>query len=222
MVPLAENRGAVVTQFTMNTIADLGLLKIDFLGLRYLTVISDAEKAVRRKEPAFDITRVSLSDEKTYRLIGSGNTDGVFQLESGGMKSLLARMKPESIEDITAAISLYRPGPMESIPKYLENRKHPEKIRYAVPALASILDMTNGCIIYQEQVMQIFRTPCRIFLRTRRTLSAAPGAKKRSRSWKRNANTFYTAKSARTAVKNVPGHLQTVSRRRRQRLYTTK
>ena len=157
-VPLAENRGAVVTQFTMNTIADLGLLKIDFLGLRYLTVISDAEKAVRRKEPAFDITRVSLSDEKTYRLIGSGNTDGVFQLESGGMKSLLGRMKPESIEDITAAISLYRPGPMESIPKYLENRKHPEKIRYAVPALASILDMTNGCIIYQEQVMQIFRT----------------------------------------------------------------
>lgn len=157
-VPLAENRGAVVTQFTMNTIADLGLLKIDFLGLRYLTVISDAEKAVRRKEPDFDITRVSLSDEKTYRLIGSGNTDGVFQLESGGMKSLLCRMKPESIEDITAAISLYRPGPMESIPKYLENRKHPEKIKYAVPALASILDVTNGCIVYQEQVMQIFRT----------------------------------------------------------------
>ena len=157
-VPLAENRGSVVTQFTMNTIADLGLLKIDFLGLRYLTVISDAEKAVRKKIPDFDITRVSLSDEKTYRLIGSGNTDGVFQLESGGMKSLLCRMKPESIEDITAAISLYRPGPMESIPKYLENRKHPEKINYAVPTLASILDVTNGCIVYQEQVMQIFRT----------------------------------------------------------------
>ena len=157
-VPLAENRGAVVTQFTMNTIADLGLLKIDFLGLRYLTVISDAEKAVRRKEPEFDIARVSLSDAKTYKLIGSGNTDGVFQLESGGMKSLLCRMKPESIEDITAAISLYRPGPMESIPKYLENRKNPEKIKYAVPALADILDVTNGCIVYQEQVMQIFRT----------------------------------------------------------------
>lgn len=89
-VPLAENRGSVVTQFTMNTIADLGLLKIDFLGLRYLTVISDAEKAVRKKIPDFDITRVSLSDEKTYRLIGSGNTDGVFQLESGGMKSRFA------------------------------------------------------------------------------------------------------------------------------------
>lgn len=157
-VPLAENRGAVVTQFTMNTVADLGLLKIDFLGLRYLTVISDAERAVRQAQPDFDITKVSLSDEKTYRLIGSGRTDGVFQLESGGMKSLLMRMKPESVEDITAAISLYRPGPMESIPKYLENRKHPESIQYAVPQLADILEVTNGCIVYQEQVMQIFRT----------------------------------------------------------------
>lgn len=157
-VPLAENRGAVVTQFTMNTIADLGLLKIDFLGLRYLTVISDAEKAVRRRKPDFDITGVGLTDEKTYRLIAAGKTDGVFQLESGGMKSLLSRMKPKSVEDITAAISLYRPGPMESIPTYLDNRKHPEKIRYAVPELADILDVTGGCIVYQEQVMQIFRT----------------------------------------------------------------
>ena len=157
-VPLAENRGCVVTQFTMNTIADLGLLKIDFLGLRYLTVISDAEKAVREREPDFDITRADIADPKTYRMIGSGKTDGVFQLESGGMKSLLVRMKPESIEDITAAISLYRPGPMESIPRYLENRKHPEKITYAIPELESILAVTNGCIVYQEQVMQIFRT----------------------------------------------------------------
>ncbi len=156
-VPLAENRGSVVTQFPMNTVADLGLLKIDFLGLRYLTVISDAEKAVQLSEPDFRIADVDLYDEKTYRMIGLGKTDGVFQLESGGMKSLLCRMKPESVEDITAAISLYRPGPMESIPKYLANRKHPEKISYTVPELEEILAVTNGCIVYQEQVMQIFR-----------------------------------------------------------------
>ena len=157
-VPLAENRGCVVTQFPMNTVADLGLLKIDFLGLRYLTVISDAEKLVKNSLPDFDITSVDLLDKATYRLLSSGKTDGVFQLESGGMKKLLTKLKPQNIEDITAAISLYRPGPMESIPKYLENRKHPEKIKYAVPALEEILSVTNGCIVYQEQVMQIFRT----------------------------------------------------------------
>lgn len=156
-VPLAANRGSVVTQFTMNTIADLGLLKIDFLGLRYLTVISDAEKLVRRKIPDFDITKVDINDAASYRLLSSGKTDGVFQLESGGMKNLLVKLKPENVEDITAAISLYRPGPMDSIPKYLENRKHPEKIKYACEGLEDILSVTNGCIVYQEQVMQIFR-----------------------------------------------------------------
>lgn len=157
-VPLAANRGSVVTQFTMNNVADLGLLKIDFLGLRYLTVISDAEKLVRKRVPDFDITKADISDKKTYRLISSGKTDGVFQLESGGMKNLLIKLKPENIEDITAAISLYRPGPMDSIPKYLKNRKNPEKITYAHPALKEILSVTNGCIVYQEQVMQIFRS----------------------------------------------------------------
>ena len=156
-VPLAANRGSVVTQFTMNTVADLGLLKIDFLGLRYLTVISDAEKLVRRKIPDFDITKVDINDAASYRLLSSGKTDGVFQLESGGMKNLLVKLKPENVEDITAAISLYRPGPMDSIPKYLENRKHPEKIKYACEGLEDILSVTNGCIVYQEQVMQIFR-----------------------------------------------------------------
>ena len=115
-MPLAANRGSVVTQFTMNTVADLGLLKIDFLGLRYLTVISDAEKLVRRKIPDFDITKVDINDAASYRLLSSGKTDGVFQLESGGMKNLLVKLKPENVEDITAAISLYRPGPMDSIP----------------------------------------------------------------------------------------------------------
>ncbi len=156
-VPLAANRGSVVTQFTMNTIADLGLLKIDFLGLRYLTVISDAEKLVKNRIPDFDISKVDINDSAAYRLISSGKTDGVFQLESGGMKNLLIKLKPENLEDITAAISLYRPGPMDSIPKYLENRKHPEKIKYVCDGLEDILSVTNGCIVYQEQVMQIFR-----------------------------------------------------------------
>ena len=156
-VPLAANRESIVTQFTMNTIADLGLLKIDFLGLRYLTVISDAEKLVKKRIPGFDITKVDINDESAYRLISSGRTDGLFQLESGGMKNLLIKLKPQNLEDVTAAISLYRPGPMESIPRYLESRKHPERIKYEHPGLENILSVTNGCIVYQEQVMQIFR-----------------------------------------------------------------
>ena len=156
-VPLAANRGSIVTQFTMNTVADLGLLKIDFLGLRYLTVISDAEKDVQKNHADFDIKKVDISDPLTYKLISSGKTDGVFQLESKGMKSLLTRLKPVNIEDITAAISLYRPGPMDSIPRYLENRKNPDKIEYKASGLEEILSVTNGCIVYQEQVMQIFR-----------------------------------------------------------------
>ena len=157
-VPLAVNHDSVVTQYTMLDVADLGLLKIDFLGLKYLTIIDHAEKDVRKTVPDFDITRVSLSDEKTYALLSEGNTEGVFQLESAGMRNLLRRMQPRTIEDITAAISLYRPGPMDSIPKFLENRRHPEKIRYADERLADILSVTNGCIVYQEQVMQICRT----------------------------------------------------------------
>ena len=156
-VPLAVNRDTVVTQYTMNDVADIGLLKIDLLGIRYLTVISDTQKEVRKTEPGFDIEKVNLGDEKTYKLLSSGKTDGVFQLESAGMKKLLVNMKPENIEDVTAAISLFRPGPMDSIPKYLENRKNPEKIKYDVPELEKILSVTNGCIVYQEQVMQIFR-----------------------------------------------------------------
>jgi DNA polymerase-3 subunit alpha len=156
-VPLAVNRDTVVTQYTMNDVADIGLLKIDLLGIRYLTVISDTEKEIQKTNPDFDMEKADYNDEKTYKLISSGKTDGVFQLESGGMKKLLMNMKPENREDITAAISLYRPGPMDSIPKYLENRKNPEKIKYDVPELEKILSVTNGCIVYQEQVMQIFR-----------------------------------------------------------------
>ena len=156
-VPLSANRDSVVTQYPMNTVADLGLLKIDFLGLRYLTIIDRAEKEVRKTIPDFSVAEAPLDDKKVYALLSSGQTDGIFQLESAGMKNLLVRLCPETIEDITAAISLYRPGPMESIPKYLENRKDPKKIKYEAEALKPILSVTNGCIIYQEQVMQIFR-----------------------------------------------------------------
>lgn len=156
-VPLALNDNAVVTQFTMTTLEELGLLKIDFLGLRYLTVIDNAEKAVKKKHPDFDIEKINLRDKKTFELFSKGLTDGIFQLESGGMKSVLTQLKPDSIEDIIAVISLYRPGPMKSIPTYIENRHNPEKIRYSTPLLKDILDVTYGCIVYQEQVMQIFR-----------------------------------------------------------------
>lgn len=152
-VPLSMNGDCVVTQYTMNDIADLGLLKIDFLGLRYLTVIYDAAR-----DSGINVSDIPLDDKDTYRLLGAGKTNGVFQLESAGMKSLLMRMKPLNIEDITIAISLYRPGPMESIPKFLENRKNPDKITYADKRLENILSVTNGCIVYQEQVMQIFRS----------------------------------------------------------------
>jgi len=151
-VPLSMNGDCIVTQYTMNEIADLGLLKIDFLGLRYLTVIYEAAENAK-----LCVSDIPLDDEKTYKLLAAGDTDGVFQLESGGMRSLLVRMVPKSIEDITIAISLYRPGPMDSIPKFLANRKNASNIKYADPSLEEILDVTNGCIVYQEQVMQVFR-----------------------------------------------------------------
>ena len=156
-VPVAVNDEMTLTQFPMDTIASLGLLKFDFLGLRYLTILSDTEKQIRRSEPSFELRSVPFDDKKTYELISSGRTDGVFQLESGGMRKLLVQMQPACIEDIILAISLYRPGPMESIPKFLEYRQHPEKIQYSCPQLKKILDETSGCILYQEQVMTICR-----------------------------------------------------------------
>ena len=156
-VPLAVNNTVAVTQFDMNTVADLGLLKFDFLALRYLTIISQAEGQIREKDPSFDISAIPVDDRRTFDLITAGKTEGVFQLESGGMRQTLMQMKPERIDDIIAAIALYRPGPMDSIPKYVENSRDRSRIRYATPLLAPILDVTNGCIVYQEQVMQIFQ-----------------------------------------------------------------
>ncbi len=156
-VPLALSGGVPIVQFDMNTVADLGLLKFDFLGLRNLTIIRDAELQVKEKEPDFDIERIPLDDKGTFDMIAAGNTSGVFQLESGGMRQMLMNLKPDCLEDIIAAISLYRPGPMDSIPTYIENKKDRDKIRYITPLLEPILRSTYGCIVYQEQVMEIFR-----------------------------------------------------------------
>ncbi|WP_317320952.1 DNA polymerase III subunit alpha [Subdoligranulum variabile] len=156
-VPLATNDGLPVTQFNMVEIERLGLLKMDFLGLRTLTVIHDTEMAVRRKVPDFRMAEISYDDPETYAMLAKGETEGIFQLESTGMTQVLVSMRPKNLEDIIALISLYRPGPMDSIPTYLRNRREPDKISYKTPQLAHILDVTNGCIVYQEQVMQIFR-----------------------------------------------------------------
>ena len=156
-VPLSVNGDTIVTQFDMDTVAELGLVKFDFLGLRYLTIIADAERMVRASVPDFDIKKIPYDDKKTYALISEGRTDGVFQLESKGMKQVLMRLCPDSIDDVIAASALYRPGPMDSIPQYIERRHGRDKSEYKNPALERILGKTYGCIVYQEQVMEIFR-----------------------------------------------------------------
>ncbi|MBE6576394.1 MAG: DNA polymerase III subunit alpha [Ruminococcaceae bacterium] len=156
-VPLAKSNDTLVTQYDMDTIASLGLIKFDFLALRYLTILSEAENQVRESEPDFALDRLPTDDAKTYALISRGDTGGVFQLESGGMRQMLTSLKPAGLDDILAAIALYRPGPMESIPLYIARRHDPTKIVYSIPQLEPILRDTYGCIVYQEQVMRIFR-----------------------------------------------------------------
>ena len=156
-VPLARNDDTVVTQYTMTTIEELGLLKMDFLGLRNLTVIDDAEKQIRRTEPEFSSKAIPDDDPETFAMLGEGKTGGVFQLESVGITGVCVQMKPQSIEDMTAIVALYRPGPMESIPKFIRSKHHPETISYLTPQLEPILKVTYGCIVYQEQVIEIFR-----------------------------------------------------------------
>lgn len=154
-VPLATSDLSVVTQYTMTVLEELGLLKMDFLGLRNLTIIKNCEKLIQKKDKNFSIKNIDYSDKKTYDMISSGDTFGVFQLESNGMRATLANLKPENLEDIIAVISLYRPGPVESIPKYIECKNDNSKVTYKHPLLKSILEVTYGCIVYQEQVMQI-------------------------------------------------------------------
>ncbi|MEE1052862.1 MAG: DNA polymerase III subunit alpha [Acutalibacteraceae bacterium] len=157
-VPLATNDEAVVTQYTMTALDELGLLKMDFLGLRNLTVIADTEKSVRAFDPDFSVENIPIDDKATFEMMSEGLTDGVFQFESDGMKNVLRKFKPETLEDLIAIISLYRPGPMDSIPRYIHNRHNPQDIKYDTPLLEPILNVTYGCIVYQEQVMQIFRS----------------------------------------------------------------
>ena len=157
-VPLAMNDESVVCQYPMTTLEELGLLKMDFLGLRNLTVLDDAERLVRQKEPDFRVAEAPVDDRETFDMLAAGHTSGVFQLESAGMTAVCTGIKAKSIEDITAIIALYRPGPMDSIPKFIEWSQHPEKIRYKHESLRPILSVTYGCIVYQEQVIEIFRS----------------------------------------------------------------
>lgn len=157
-VPLSLNDESVVTQYTMTTLEELGLLKMDFLGLRNLTVIADTEKAIRSEGQDFDIKKIPFDDKATFEMMSKGLTDGVFQFESDGMKSVLRKFYPEKLEDLIAILSLYRPGPMDSIPKYINNRHNPKDVTYDTPLLKPILEVTYGCIVYQEQVMEVFRS----------------------------------------------------------------
>ncbi len=157
-VPLSCNDDTIVTQYTMTTIEELGLLKMDFLGLRNLTVIEDAEKQIQAFNPDFNIDCVPDNDPQTFAMLAEGKTQGVFQLESAGITGVCVNMKPTSIEDMTAIVALYRPGPMDSIPMFIANKLDPRKITYKTPLLEPILRVTYGCIVYQEQVIEIFRS----------------------------------------------------------------
>ena len=157
-VPLQKNEDMIVTQFGMNTLEELGLLKMDFLGLRTLTVMNDALRMIKYNRGVdIDLDKIDFDDREVYKMIGEGKTAGVFQLESAGMVSFMKELKPDSLEDIIAGISLYRPGPMAEIPRYIERKKNPDKVEYLTPELEDILNVTYGVMVYQEQVMEIVR-----------------------------------------------------------------
>ena len=156
-VPLSRNDDTIVTQYTMTTIEELGLLKMDFLGLRNLTVIRDAEMQIQKLDPTFSMDHIPDDDAETFKMLTEGKTQGVFQLESAGMTGVCVGMKADSIEDITAIVALYRPGPMDSIPTFIANKLNHKKVTYKCPELEPILKVTYGCIVYQEQVIEIFR-----------------------------------------------------------------
>lgn len=157
-VPLFCRDEQITTQYTMTVLESMGLLKFDFLGLRNLTVIDNCVKCIRKVKPDFNIDNIPTDDKKVFEMLSKGKTEGVFQFESAGMTSTLMKLQPERLDDLIAVLSLYRPGPAQYIPTYTQNKHNPEKIVYKHPLLKSILDVTYGCIVYQEQVMQIFRT----------------------------------------------------------------
>ena len=156
-VPLAKNEDTVVCQYVMTTLEELGLLKMDFLGLRNLTILDDAVKRVQEREPGFRLDAIPENDPETFDMISNGKTSGVFQIESAGMTGVCVGLKPKSVEDITAVIALYRPGPMDSIPRFIACARDPSQVTYRHPSLEPILSVTYGCIVYQEQVIQIFQ-----------------------------------------------------------------
>ena len=156
-VPLAKNDDVIVTQYPHETLEELGLLKMDFLSLRNLTVIKDAVELIRKRLPHFSIEKIPENDKGVFEMLTAGKTSGVFQMESTGMTGVCVGLKPKSLEDIAAIIALYRPGPMDSIPRFIDCKHHPERVRYKHPMLKDILDSTYGCMVYQEQVIEIFR-----------------------------------------------------------------
>lgn len=157
-VPLLKNDEAIVSQFTMGTLEELGLLKMDFLGLKTLTVLNNTITMIKsNKGITIDLDNIDIDDKKVYKMIGDGKTVGVFQFESPGMTSFMKELKPDCLEDIIAGVSLYRPGPMNEIPRYIKNKNNPSEVEYITPELEPILGVTYGCMVYQEQVMQIVR-----------------------------------------------------------------
>ena len=202
LVPLSRGAdGSITTQFTMTTIEELGLLKMDFLGLRTLTVLRDAVALIEKSKGVhIDIDHIDFDDKKVLASIGTGKTDGVFQLESGGMKNFMKELKPENLEDIIAGISLYRPGPMDFIPKYIKGKSSPGAITYSCPQLEPILAPTYGCIVYQEQVMQIVRDLGGYTLGRSDLVRRAMSKKKQAVMEKERANFVYGNKE-----EGVPG-----------------
>lgn len=201
-VPLSKSsEGAITTQFTKDTVEELGLLKMDFLGLRNLTVIQDAVNNIKQSQGIeVDVDNLDMTDSKVYDLISSGQTDGIFQLESTGMKSFMQELKPRNIEDIIAGISLYRPGPMDFIPLYIKGKEHVDDITYDCPQLESILSPTYGCIVYQEQVMQIVMELAGYTLGRSDLVRRAMSKKKESVMLKERNNFVYG-----NPEENVPG-----------------
>lgn len=201
-VPLSRSsEGAITTQFTKDTVEELGLLKMDFLGLRTLTVIQDAVNNIKQSQGIdIDIDHLDMNDKEVYDLLSSGQTDGVFQLESNGMKSFMKELKPQNIEDVIAGISLYRPGPMDFIPLYIKGKEHVDEITYDCPQLEPILSPTYGCIVYQEQVMQIVMELAGYTLGRSDLVRRAMSKKKESVMLKERKNFVYG-----NPEENVPG-----------------
>lgn len=201
-VPLSKaSDGTITTQFTMTTLEELGLLKMDFLGLRTLTVIQNAVKmAEKRTAIELDLNEIDYNDKNVLEMISSGKTDGVFQLESGGMKGFMRELQPQNLEDIIAGISLYRPGPMDFIPQYIKGKENGDNVSYITPQLESILSPTYGCIVYQEQVMQIVRDLAGYTLGRSDLVRRAMSKKKTSVMEKERQNFIYGNKE-----ENVPG-----------------